>query len=236
MINSHPDIYRWIVITLLVIILAACLDTPLTPSQTVQHFWTALLSENPEEAGKYATRDSIPELSNIQTDFVDTSVSFGKIRLETSRALIETTLKQSIAAQGDQPEVTLFQTVLDKEDKLWKVNFIETRKLINDAKQKKGLSKLVDDLQGLGRDITGRLGGVLKNWEKVTPEIKKEMEQLGDTVQKQLQESIDKHGPELQEKLNEFTESLDDALKDLEKSLPPKDRENNEVDPKARMI
>lgn len=217
--------------------LLACNESPLTPSETVQHFWAALLSGEVTRAQQYVTRESLSELQQTNQDFSETTVSFGKINLESNRATIETTLTK--ATMTDQRTVTVattFQTVLDKQDKLWRVNYIATRKSLDDSKRKKGLSKLVDDLEELGRDVKGQLGGVLENWEKVTPKIKQDLEELGNSMQKQLQDSIDKHGPEVQEKLQEFTESLDDVLKDLEKSVPETEKSSEEEDPKARMI
>lgn len=218
-------------------LLTACYEQALSPSQTVQHFWSALLNGDLNEAGDYVTTDSIAELPQASEDLKDASVSFGKIQLESNRAIIETTLTQSANTNKNNVSAsTTFNTVLNKKDKLWKVNYIATKKSLDDAQRKKGLSKLVDDLENLGRDITGQLGGVLENWEKVTPEIKKDLEQLGDSVQKQLQESIDKHGPELQQKLEDFTDSLEDALKELEKSVPDKEEKDQQATPDGRMI
>lgn len=228
---------RFTLLALIATILMACYEQPLTPSQTVQQFWSALLTGDVNKAGDYATTETQAALLEVGEEFKDTAVAFGKIQIESDHALIETTLTKKLASESvKKPAPTTFNTVLDKQNELWKVNYAETRKSLDDAKQKKGLSKLVDDLEKLGRDVTGQLGGVLKNWEEVTPEIKKDLENLGESVQKQLQDSIDQHGPELQEKLQEFTESLDDAIKDLEKSLPaPGDKEETE-EPNARMI
>ena len=228
---------RFALLVLLVTTLTACYEQPLTPSQTVQQFWSALLTGDVNNAEKYVTTETREAVLEVGEEFKGNTIAFGNIQIESDRAVIETTLTQKLASESVKKSApTTFNTILVKQNELWKVNYAETRKSLDDAKQKKGLSKLVDDLEKLGRDVTGQLGGVLKNWEKVTPEIKKDLETLGESVQKQLQDSIDKHGPELQEKLQEFTESLDDAIKDLEKSLPaPEDKEETE-EPNARMI
>lgn len=217
--------------------LVGCYDSPLTPSETVQHFWSAVLSGDVKRVEQLVTRESLSQLPKTNEEFNDASVSFGKMQIKSDRASIETTLTQTTTT--DQRTVTVattFNTVLDKQDGLWKVNYLDTNNSLADSKRKKGLSKLVDDLDKLGRDVTGKLGGVLKDWEKVTPKIKKDLEELGNSMQKQLQESIDKHGPEIQDKLQEFTDSLDDVLKDLEKGMPGTEKEKDAEDPKARMI
>ena len=113
---------------------------------------------------------------------------------------------------------------------------LEFRKSLDQSRDKKGLTKLVDDLHKYGLHFSDQLDGALKKWEDAKPELKKDLEELGESVQKELQNSIDKHGPELQRNLQQFTESLDDLLKDLEKSLPDKKREDEAQEPKARMI
>ena len=216
---------------------ASCSHTPLTPSQTVQHFWTALINGDLENAKHYSTAESKTIISELQKDFSAASVSFGKVNISSNQARIETTLSYKLSDKDtDRSSTTTFETVLDKQEENWKVNYVATKKSLEDSKRKKGISKLVDDLQKLGRDVSGKLDGVIRNWEEVTPEIKKDLEDLGNSVQKQLQESIDKHGPEIQKKLQEFTDSIDDALKDLEKSPPEKKEDDSSQEPEARMI
>ena len=235
------NIVQWNKIIVAILVLAttalvSCKHAPLTPSQTVQHFWSALINGDLENAQRYSTSESIEMISELQKDFAAASVSFGKVNIANNQAKIETTLSYNLHADGKATNSIGFETILDKQEVDWKVNYTATKKSLEDARRKKGLSKLVDDLEKFGRDVSGQLDGVIKNWEQVTPEIKKDLEELGNSMQKQLQESVDKHGPEIQKKLQEFSESLGDALKDFQKSIPRDKKEDNEQKPEGRMI
>lgn len=227
--------------SLLVLLVAstvsACSSTPLTPSQTAQHFWSAAISGDLQSAKEFSTSDSAPEVKKLQDEFTNASVSFGKVNIEPNQARIDTVLTIN-SDKPDEKVATNFETFLDKQDRDWKVNYPATKKSLENARQKKGLSKLTEDLRKFGSDISGQMEGVIKHWEEVTPEIKKDLEELGNSVQNQLQDSIDKHGPELQKKLQDFTESLDDAIKDLQKSMPKEKRKEPEdkQEPKGRLI
>ena len=218
----------------------SCSHTPLTPSQTVQHFWSAVISGDLENAKQFSTSDSLPAIKELQNEFSSASVTFNKVNIESNKARIETTLTMMSEKPGDTVSTsTTFDTFLDRKDNNWKVNYPATKRSFDEARQKKGLSKLAEDLQTFGRDISGQMEGVIKHWEEVTPQIQKDLEELGNSVQKQLQDSIDRHGPELQKKLQEFTESLDDAIRDLQKSMP-KDKKKKDTEdkqePEGRLI
>jgi len=216
---------------------ASCSHTPLTPSQTVQNFWSAAISGDVNSIKEFSTPESHPALEELQREYTSASVTFGKVSIESDSAKIETTLVTTNDSRKNSS--TTFETYLNRHDKIWKVDYPATRKSLDDARQKKGLSQLVEDLKKFGSDLSGQMEGVIKHWEEASPQIKKDLEQLGSSVQKQLQESIDKHGPELQKKLQEFTESLDDAIKDLQKSLP-KDKNKDQLEdnqaPEGRLI
>jgi len=232
--NIQPGITKFVTLFLALTVIVSCSSTPLTPSQTVQHFWTAVISGDVENAKAYSTSDSQPAMKDIKDEFNSSSVTFGKVNIQSNKAKIETTL----TSNNKNPEQTVtanFETYLNKEEETWKVDYVSTKKSLEDAQQKKGLSKLADDLQKFGRDISGQMEGVIKHWEEVTPKIKEDLETLGNSVQKQLQESIDKHGPELQKKLQDFTDSLDDAVKDLQKGLP-ENKKSEEKEPEGRLI
>lgn len=218
--------------TMLVLLLSisGCSQPPLTPSQTVQHFWTAMVSGDLENAKHYVTKGTSLIANDFQKELENKAITFGKISIQSNEAKIETTIT------NNKKQSTTFHTVLEKQQQLWKVNYLATKKLYEKAREKKGLDQLVDDLHKFGRNFSGQLDDALKNWEEAKPELKKDLEELGSSVQKQLQDSIDKHGPELQKNLQEFTESLDKALEELEKSLPKEKEAEESKEPKARMI
>jgi len=223
-------------LNLLVLILTSgCSTTPLTPSQTAQNFWAAVLVDDDDTASGYVTQASKSDLESMPNDFNEATVSFGEIRIASDQASIETSLEYDKAAKSD---ATIFTTYLQREDKNWRIDLIETKNSLKKSKEKHGLNKLVDDLQKLGRDFTTQMDEMRKNWEDAQPEIKKDLEQLGESVQEDVEGAIDKYGPEIQQNLQELTDSLDEALKELQKSLPQEGEGESEKDaqPKGRLI
>jgi len=221
-------------LTILVLMLmSGCSTTPLTPSQTAQNFWAAVLADDGETAGRYVTQASRSDLESMPNEINEATISFGEIRIKSDQASIETSLKYDKAAESN---ATTFTTYLQREDKNWRVDLIETKKSLEKSKEKRGLNKLVDDLQKLGRDFSTQMEEMRKNWDDAQPEIKKELEELGESVQEDVEGAIDKYGPEIQQNLQELTDSLDDALKELQKSLPREGEPEQEAQPKGRLI
>jgi gas vesicle protein len=218
------------IMLVLLVVLGGCSQTPLTPSQTVQHFWAAMVSGDLENARHYVLDSSSLLENELQTQLENNVITFGVISIQSNEARIETTIT------NQKNESTTFNTVLEKQLQLWKVNYSATKKLYEKSREKKGLDKLVDDFHKFGQNFSGQLDDALKNWKEAKPALKKDLEELGSSVQKQLQDSIDKHGPELQKNLQEFTESLDKALEELEKGLPKEKEPEESKEPKARMI
>ena len=216
-----------------------CSTTPLTPSQTAQHFWSAMLEQDMENATRFATENSLPAIRDSAREFDGASVSFGKVSIASEQATIETTLQYQ-SRENDQPAT--FTTFLDREKEYWRVNFVETQRALEKSREKRGLSKIVDDLSTMGRKYSNELNEALKSLEDAGPEIKKDLENLGGSVQKDLQGAIEKIGPEIQRNLQEFSESLDGAMKELQKNLPDQKKPETtpesepETEPKPRMI
>lgn len=233
-------IHRWVLLLVTVVTLQACSSTPLTPSQTAQQFWSAMLAGDVNSANQFATDSSKPLLNEKQKTYKNSAVAFGKIAMQSEQANIETTIQPADKETADKTSgpasSAAFETILKKQKQQWRVDFIETQKSYEQATQAKGVKRLVNDLNNLGHKFTHQLNDALQRWDEAKPQIKKDLENLGDSVQHDLQGAIDKYGPELQHNLQEFTESIDKALKDLNKQLPPKDQEEQTPPPKGRLI
>jgi len=230
-----------------VLLLQACSSTPLTPSQTAQHFWSALLSGDMDTAAKYATTGSRNVLKEQKAAYKDSSISFGKIALQSEQASIDTTiqLNQSPdsgggdggkAAKLQETKPSTFETILQKHKQQWQVDFVATQKSFDQSRQQRGLNRLVDDLNQLGHKFSKQLNDALQHWDEAKPQLKHDLENLGDSVQKDLQGAIDKYGPELQQNLQDFTDSIDKALDELHKKYPQAEKDKPQKDPEGRLI
>lgn len=224
---------KLLLILLVFTLITGCSTTPLTPSQTAQNFWAAALADDSETASRYVTKDSETELELIQSDINNATVSFGEIRIKSNLASIETSLEYE---QSDDANNAIFTTYLQREDKYWRVDLVETNKSLKKSKEKRGLNKLVDDLQKLGKDFSLQMDEMRQNWEEAQPEIKKDLEDLGQSVQKEVEGAIEKYGPEIEQNLQELTDSLNEALEELQKSLPEENQPDKNSQPEGRMI
>jgi len=234
-------INRWVFLLITVVLLQACSSTPLTPSQTAQQFWSAMLAGDINSANEFVTDSSKPLLIEKHVAYKNSAVAFGKIAMQKEQANIETTIQPATNDTVDKTSADLssaaFETILKKQKQQWRVDFVETQKSYEQATQAKGVKRLVNDLNNLGHKFTHQLNDALQRWDEAKPQLKKDLENLGDSVQNDLQGAIDKYGPELQHNLQEFTDSIDKALKDLNKQLPPKDQqEQTSPPPKGRLI
>ena len=211
-----------------------CSTVPLTPSQTAQQFWGALLADNADAASRFSIPASGPELASMHKELRGASVSFGNVRIASEQASIETTLETT---QAESSETNTFTTYLKREHDNWRVDLLETKKSLDQSREKRGLNKLVEDLEKLGQDITGQMNDAMENWEKMQPEIRQDLQDLGESIQKDVEGAIDKYEPEIQRKLQELNESVEEALKELEKAVPQSpNKESEELQPEGRMI
>lgn len=232
----NSSCFKFFLIILLLLSIQACSAIPLTPSQTVEQFWGAVLASDTETAGRFVTTQSLSELSSMQEEWQGATVKFGEVQISSDQASVETTLD---VTQNDQATTTKFSTVLQREASQWRVDWLETKKSLDIAREKRGINKLVDDLEKLGRDVTGQLNDAMKNWEEMQPEIKQDLNDLGEQIQQDVEGAIDRYGPEIQRKLQDLNDSLEEALKELEKAVPQPPQQPQpepEQQPEGRMI
>ncbi len=213
--------FRIVFVSFLLAVAQGCSSVPLTPSQTAEQFWDAILVDDLEMAGRLATPESAAELQSMRGELQGITVSVGKVQMASDQATVETVLEK---AQPNIVEKTGFTTYLKREHGNWRVDLLQTKQSLISAREKRGMDKLVDDLQKLGKDITGQLNEARKNWEKMEPEIKQDLKELGESVQKDVEGAIEKFGPEIQRKLEGLSESLDEALKELEMAFRRRNR------------
>lgn len=236
----YPKAFNVYSVIALLLLLQGCSTVPLTPSQTAQHFWGALLADDADTASRFSSPSSGPELTAMHKELVGATVSFGNVRIASEQASIETTLEMT--QQEASPETNKFTTYLKRVNDNWRVDLAETKHSLDQSREKHGLTKLVDDLEKLGQDITSQLNEAKKNWEAMQPEIKQDLQNLGESIQQDVEGAINRYGPEIEQKLQDLNDSLEQALKELEKAVPqspqqePEERPLEEQHPEGRMI
>ena len=105
-----------VLVLFLLSVIQGCSAIPLTPSQTVEQFWGAVLASDIETAGRFVTAESRTELSSLQEKWQGATVKFGEVRISSDQANVDTTLD---VTQGEQTATTRFSTFLQREKDQW---------------------------------------------------------------------------------------------------------------------
>ena len=219
-----------ILILLTVSLLQACASTtPLTPSQTAQQFWTAVLENNIETAQRYATTSSGEELTDTHLDLSDAAVEFNNVTLRESNAKIATMIT---FPEVSKKKRIAFNTFIHKESGKWKVDFVETRKSIQKATNQRSLGQIFNNLQKYSDEFSGSLDELVKKWSEATPEIRKDLETLGDSTKEEVEEAIKHLAPDIKQGIRDFRNSIAEALKQLEPKEPEPKPEDKQSKPK----
>jgi len=164
----------------LLFLLSGC-QTALTPEQVTTAFWEAMAEGDPDSARKYATQET-QHLVTKQQNLEDASVKTGAILIDGSNATVATvmTLKKP-----ENNKVLSFDTVLLKENDLWKVDFQRT----------------LNNLSNLP------FGDIFKSLRAIGETINKELEQQIPLLDKQIKSFSE----ELIRQLDEFRRQLEKA-------------------------
>jgi len=164
----------------LLLLLSGC-QTALSPEQVTRAFWEAMAQGDPDSAGKYATQDT-QHLVTKQQNLEDATVTTGAIFIEGSNARVATvmTLKKP-----ESNKDLSFDTVLLKENELWKVDYQRT----------------LNNLSNLP------FGDIFKSLRAIGETINKELEQQIPLFEKQIKSFSD----ELIRQLDEFRRQLEKA-------------------------
>jgi hypothetical protein len=155
------------------LLLSGC-QTGKSPEEVATSFWQALAQGKIENAKKHVTQDS-QHLVNLQDIDTHSTIKTGVAVVEDSGARIETTISRN------KRQVT-FDTVLLKEEGIWKVDYLQTQKNISMIP----IDEVVKSLQNLGDTFAKQL-------EQQLPQVQKQMESLGN----QLKNEIDELGRDL---------------------------------------
>lgn len=164
----------------LLLLLSGC-QAALTPEQVATAFWVAMAEGNLDSAREYATQET-RHLVTKQQNLEEATVKTGAILIDGSNATVATvmTLKKP-----EDNNVLSFDTVLLKENDLWKVDYQRT----------------LNNLSNLP------FGDIFKSLRAIGETINKELEQQIPLFEKQIKSFSD----ELIRQLDEFRRQLEKA-------------------------
>jgi hypothetical protein len=154
------------------LILSAC-QAALSPGQVTLAFWEAMAQGNIESARKYATKDT-QQLVIKQGYLEGASIKTEEAVIDGPNASVLTilTLKKPV---GKEP--LSFNTVLLKENDLWKVDYQQTLNNISILP----FGELFKSLRGIGEAINKQL-------EQQIPLLDKQIKSFGEELIRQMEE------------------------------------------------
>ncbi len=164
----------------LLFLLSGC-QAVLTPEQVTTAFWVAMAEGNLDSARKYATQET-QHLVTKQQNLEDATVKTGVILIDGSNATVATvmTLKK--------PEINkdlFFDTVLLKENDLWKVDYQRTLNNLSNLP----FGDVFKSLRALGETINKELEQQIPLFEKQIKSFSEEFIRQMDEFRRQLEKT-----------------------------------------------
>lgn len=162
----------WAGLISLLLILSAC-QAALSPGQVTLAFWEAMAQGNLESARKHATKNT-QQLVIKQQNLEGASIKTGEVVIDGPNASVLTimTLKKP-----DSKAPLSFNTVLLKENDLWKVDYQQTLSNISILP----FGELFKSLRAIGDAIN-------KELEQQIPLFDKQIKSFGDELIRQMEE------------------------------------------------
>ncbi|MFZ2406185.1 MAG: hypothetical protein WAW41_13685 [Methylobacter sp.] len=156
----------------LLFLLGGC-QAVLTPEQVTTAFWEAMAEGNLDSARKYATQET-EHLVTKQQNLEDATVKTGAILIDGPNATVSTvmTLKKP-----ESNKVLSFDTVLLKENDLWKVDYQRTLNNLSNLP----FGEIFKSLRAIGETIN-------KELEQQIPLFEKQIKSFSDELIRQLDE------------------------------------------------
>ncbi|HEY8038009.1 MAG TPA: hypothetical protein VIF37_20745 [Methylobacter sp.] len=165
----------------LLFLLSGC-QTVSTPEQVTTAFWEAMAEGNLDSARKYATQET-QYLVTKQQNLEDATVKTGAILIDGSNATVSTvmTLKKP-----ESNKDLSFDTVLLKENDLWKVDYQRTlNNLLNLP-----FGDIFKSLRAIGETLNKELEQQIPLFEKQIKSFNEELIRQLDEFRRQLEKSV----------------------------------------------
>ena len=165
----------------LLLMLNGC-QTVSTPEQVTQAFWKAMAQGNLESAKKHVTGET-QHLVTKQQNLEDASLKTGEVVLGGQNAKVATVL--TLKKPENNKSLT-FDTVLLKENDLWKVDYQQT--LDNLLHQPFG--EIFKSLLGIGEAINKELENQIPLFEKQLRSFSEDLIRQLEEFRRQLEKSL----------------------------------------------
>lgn len=164
----------------LLFLLSGC-QAALTPEQVTTAFWVAMAESNLGSAREYATQGT-QHLVTKQQNLEEATVKTGTILIDGSNATVATvmTLKKT-----QDNKALSFDTVLLKENDLWKVDYQRTLNNLSNLP----FGDIFKSLQAIGETINKELEQQIPLFEKQIKSFSEELIRQLDEFRRQLEKA-----------------------------------------------
>lgn len=184
------------------------------PLAVAKGFWDAMNAKDIQAVRLHATRESGDKLQMKDTDTTGNgTVTFGEVKMEDNKATIETALQTHNGTTT--PEIPM-QTILVKEDGLWKVDAEQTMMSVFGGamgEMIQGLGKAMEEGLGKGMEEVGR--SMAEGMQKGIEVMTQTGAAMPDTTPPQPETPVtteireQKKGEDLQKSPDEMTQAIE---------------------------
>jgi hypothetical protein len=209
-------ILRLIVISSLVVLLAACFG-PKTPQAVSQAFWKAVVHNEADDAVNSSTLTEPKYYDGFAMEWAGYQPSFGKVVIEDKAASIDT---EMISPANSGQANRRFTTYLVLANSEWKVDYNRTKQSIHGGP----LGELVDKINQVGSDLSQQLASSADAFRIEMERLGKELGQLSEQSHQQASKHIEEFAEQLRRSIKELEESINLALQEKDSNLSDDDK------------
>lgn len=182
------------------LVLSAGCAASLSPMEVSEGFWKGIRENDVTAVSSYVTTDSreFLEKQDLASAILPVrEFNLGRTTIEGERAWIDTTVEIA----GDRPFHMSLQTVLQQENRKWKVDYNAT---VATIRHDSDMGRTLSDISALSRQFADKLNQSLDQVQKALPQIEKEIGRLESDLKQRL--------PELRQHMEELAKQLEQAL------------------------
>ena len=199
------------IVTCIIVLLvygSGCAASP-SPMEVSDGFWQGIKEKDAAIVSRYVTAESQESLKRqdpARNILPIKQVALGRTVIDGERAWIDTTVEIA----DERPFHLSVQTVLQQEDRQWKVDYNATVAFItNDG----DVGRALGNISKLSKQFTDKLNRSLDQAQKALPEIEKEIGKIESDLRQKL--------PELRQRMDELMRRLEEDLGDKTRPATP---------------
>ena len=189
----------------------------LSPQEVSEGFWKGVKEKDNAAVSRYVTTASQESLK--QQDPADKilpikQATLGRTVIEGEYAWIDTTVEVA----DERPFHMSLQTVLQRENQQWKVDYDATvASITNDS----DIGRVLGDISVLSKQFTDKLNQSLEQAQKALPQIEREIGKIEEDLRQKL--------PELRQRMEELMRQLEEALGNKNRQETPPQSRTREI-------